>query len=154
MRAITCRLAHSSPSWAIPEVLPGQTRTRRGSQLPSLFSLLTGMFHSDRRPGKAPVVSQRHLLSATPLRLPSRATQALPRVEEQHPGAERYHPDLGRGGCPGAGHYLIRNEGTQRSNRQGNWKSHTCSWLLSSCSVPSVSKCFFVVLSGMWNISF
>lgn len=23
--------AHSSPSWAIPEVLPGQTRTRRGS---------------------------------------------------------------------------------------------------------------------------
>ena len=53
-------------------------------QLPSLFSLLTGMSHSDRRPGKAPVVSQRHLLSATQSGLPSWATQALPRVEEQH----------------------------------------------------------------------
>ena len=67
-------------------------------QLPSLFSLLTGMSHSDRRPGKAPVVSQRHLLSATPSGLLLGPHKPCQGWRNSTPQAERYHLDLGRGG--------------------------------------------------------
>ena len=81
-------------------------------RLPFLFLLLTGMSHNDRRPGKAPVVSQHHLLSATPSGLPSWATQSLPRVEEQHSPGWEVPPGFGPRWVSWSWHYLMRNEET------------------------------------------
>ena len=81
--------AHSSPSWAIPEVLPGQTRTRQGSPA-AVFVLIADWNVSQWQAArKSPCSVPAPSPFSNTVRLASWAAQALPRVEEQHsPGWE------------------------------------------------------------------
>lgn len=86
--------------WAAPGVLPGWHCGRPGPGL-LLFSLLAGMSHHDRQPGKAPSVSQQGVRSATPPDLPSWATHTLQGGKDSTPWVGRDRRKCGHGGWPG-----------------------------------------------------